>query len=330
VKPAAALTIALAAAASFIVVETKLMTTDARVGKRATTADGNEVARPPPGPGDGTHASAETPAAYTSPYSIVLATPREDLCADFAESPRNDPHQQSDVAFEAWYGADVRAKFGAWGPRPRTYSAPPEIAARDVTWRRERVIAAAEKLIGHGYQHHHLPDWNPPADWPWKSTCAAKNGPGLDCSNLTTFVYDYALGIRFTSDIDEQALLTHVTSFGGEGEIEVERIERGGSFAAFVASLAPADLIFVKNTSGSVSHVVIWLGKAGRSKDGTPLVLDSHGEDTRDANGTLIPCGVEIRPFREQGWYWRSASHALRILRAPTAQAPEQRTPRPK
>ena len=324
------MSIAVAVAATFIVVETKLMTTEARVGKHDADAIPKAAGIPATAPSDVTKLAAEAPAAYASPYAIVLATPRDELCADFAEPPRADPRAESDVAFEGWYAADVRKSFGAWGPRPRTYSAPSSIATRDVTWRRERVIAAAEKLIGYGYQHHHLPDWDPPVDWPWKTTCAAKNGPGLDCSNLTTFVYDYALGIRFPSDIDEQASLTRVTSFGGEGEIEVERIEHGDSYRTFVEALEPADLVFVKNKKDEVSHVVIWLGTTGRSKDGTPLVLDSHGDDTRDVNGALIPCGVRIRPFRENGWYWRSASHALRILRAPTAQGPAQNTPQPK
>lgn len=314
--------------ASFVVVEMKLSSTESKVDSREGVVMASEVRESTAR--DGTHAVPEAPAPYTSPYEIVLTTPRAELCADFAEPPRDDPHQQSDVAFDNWYGADVRTKFGAWGPRPRAYAAPASIAARDVTWRRERVIAAAEKFVGYAYQHHHVPDWNPPADWPWKPTCAARNGPGLDCSNLTAFVYDYALGIRFTSDVEDQAQLARVTSFGGEGEIEVQRIERGGSYRAFVDRLAPADLVFVKNKDEKVSHVVIWLGSTGRAKDGTPLVLDSHGDDTRDANGSIIPCGVRIRPFRESGWYWRSASHALRILSAPTDSRPRSHGSAPK
>ena len=38
--------------------------------------------------------------------------------------------------------------------------------------RRQRVIAVALRYRGYGYQHHHIPDWDPPPEWPWKPTCA--------------------------------------------------------------------------------------------------------------------------------------------------------------
>lgn len=263
---------------------------------------------------------ATAPAAvpeYVSPYSLAFATPKGELTADFALAPRADAHDASDVAYEQWYGAEVRRKFNAWGPRPRLYPAPERIDERDVVWRRERVIASAERLIGYAYQHHHVPDWDPPQDWDWKPTCAGRNGKGLDCSNFTTFVYDYALGIRFTSEVGEQATLRTVKGFGGDGEIAVERIERGDSYRAFVDRLATADLVFVKDRAGELSHVVLWLGSTGHSTDGTPVVIDSHGETVKDARGETIPCGIQIRPFREDSWYWRSASHALRIVKPP-------------
>lgn len=270
-------------------------------------------------------AHAEDPAptsTYTSPYEMVFTTPRSELTADFALEPRSDFKLSSATKYEDWYSAATKEHLGAWGPRPRTYPAPDKLETRSATWRRERVLAAAERLIGYAYQHHHLPDWEPPADWPWKKTCAGANGKGLDCSNFSTFVYDYALGIRFTSDVDEQALLTRVSGPGGEGTLDIERIEPGDSYRALVAKLASADLVFVKNSSGDVSHVVIWLGRCGVSKDGDPLVIDSTSEGTKDALGAVIPCGIRIRPFRETSWYWRSVSHVLRIVRDPVVAAP--------
>jgi hypothetical protein len=44
-------------------------------------------------------------------------------------------------------------------------------------------------------------------------------------------------------------------------------------------------------------------------------VIDSHGEGVKDANGNSIPPGIHLRPFREDSWYNRSASHAHRFLR---------------
>src|SRR5262245_28140682 len=64
-----------------------------------------------------------------------------------------------------------------------------------------------------------------------------------------------------------------------------------------------------------ISHVVIWVGGVGRGPDVTPLILDSHGGGVKDANGASIPCGIQLRPFRERSWYNESASHAIRILR---------------
>jgi hypothetical protein len=79
-------------------------------------------------------------------------------------------------------------------------------------------------------------------------------------------------------------------------------------------SSCTGDLVSIRNRSGKISHVVIWVGAIGRSPDGTPLIIDSHGEDVRDSNGEAIPCGVQLRPFRENSWYNQSASHALRIF----------------
>ena len=48
--------------------------------------------------------------------------------------------------------------------------------------------------------------------------------------------------------------------------------------------------------------------------DGTPLILDSHGEGVKDSNGKSIPCGINLRPFRKNSWYFKSASHAHRLF----------------
>jgi hypothetical protein len=31
----------------------------------------------------------------------------------------------------------------------------------------DRVILVASRWIGNPYQHHHIPDWDPPAGWQW-------------------------------------------------------------------------------------------------------------------------------------------------------------------
>ena len=39
-------------------------------------------------------------------------------------------------------------------------------------------MAAATRLIGYQYQHHHVPDWDPPESWPWKECCGERHGKG--------------------------------------------------------------------------------------------------------------------------------------------------------
>ena len=52
---------------------------------------------------------------------------------------------------------------------------------------RQRVIAVALRFQGYHYQHHHVPDWDPPADWPYKESPLGKQSKGVDCSNFTSF-----------------------------------------------------------------------------------------------------------------------------------------------
>ena len=58
---------------------------------------------------------------------------------------------------------------------------------------------------------------------------------------------------------------------------------------------------------------MLWVGPIGRSPDKTPLVLDSTGGSVVDSNGNHIPCGIHLRPFLENSWYYHSASHAIRV-----------------
>ena len=79
------------------------------------------------------------------------------------------------------------------------------LAQHSVEWQRERVVATAARFLGYDYQYHHIPDWNPPPTWPWKPTSAGHNGKGVDCSNLTSFVFNQGFGIRISSGIHRQA-----------------------------------------------------------------------------------------------------------------------------
>ncbi len=252
-------------------------------------------------------------ATYQSPYSVNFSIPVNKLIGDLQNSERGSPQLESTVPYRDWYRS--REQLGSWGPPARHYPPPHDLASQSVTWKRERIIATALRFQGYGYQHHHIPDWTPPADWAWKETAAGHNGKGVDCSNFTAFVYNQALGIKPNSDVHKQS---EERTFAGPGEgrtSRVERIELPKNYQEMVKTLKTGDLLYVKgNPHSKVTHVVIWVGSIGQGPDGFPLVLDSHGQGVKDSNGNHIPSGIHLRPFREKSWYFESASHASRVL----------------
>ncbi|SIO32736.1 NlpC/P60 family protein [Singulisphaera sp. GP187] len=258
---------------------------------------------------------AEAPErVYHSPYRVEFTVPSTELIGDLERTERGDHRVQAAIPFPQWYSPRTLERWRAWGPRARDYPGPAGLERWTVERKRERVIAVAMRFYGYRYQHHHIPDWNPPAHWPWKSTCAGSNGKGVDCSNLTGFVYNLGFGLRLNTDVEHQAEERAAKGPGEERTTRLRVVELPSSYEERIKMLRTGDLLFIRNRSGKISHVVLWVGPIGRSPDGGPLVLDSHGEDIRDSLGQPIPCGVQLRPFRENSWYNHSASHALRIF----------------
>ncbi len=252
-------------------------------------------------------------AAYASPYSIRLPYSIEELIPDILSGERGDPRNESDLPENDWYD---HSKVGPWGPLPRAYLPPADASGKSAMFKRARIIAVAMRYIGYGYRHHYIPDWNPPAGWHTPKPGGERHdGKGVDCSNFTAFVYNQALGIKFSSDIQKQADMDSASINGSGESITVSVIPRQETLEAWKKILKPGDLIFIRPKSGSgISHVVMWLGEWGISPDGASLVIDSHGEDTRDPNGTLIPNGIYPRPFKDSSWYLSYADHAIRII----------------
>lgn len=248
-------------------------------------------------------------------YGVQFTYSRANLIGDLLDGPRGDRTRESGIAHGNWYSREVRGRYGAWGPPARHYPVPAGAKTQSLEWRRERVIATALLFEGYGYQHHHIPDWEPPTDWPWKPTAVGDNGKGVDCSNFTAFVYNLAFGLKTSGDVHDQSERLHFAALEGENGVTAERISLPGDYDGLVRTLKTGDLLFIRNRAGTVSHVVLWVGPIGRSTGGTPLVLDSHGEDVKDDKGVPIPAGVQLRPFRRNSWYFRSASHALRVFR---------------
>ncbi len=254
--------------------------------------------------------------AYKSPYSVQFSFPEQELIGDMTAGPRGDWKEHASVPHQEWYLPANQARWGYWGPAARHFSPPSGLAAKSPQWSRERLIATALRFTGYSYQHHHVPDWEPPEDWPRDPEQKRPVGKGVDCSNFTAFVYNLALGIKPTGAVKEQALLTSMPGPGpGAGRsIPVRRIELPERHEDFITRLQTGDLLFVKNSRGEISHVVLWVGKIGRSPDGLPLVLDSTGSGSTDAGGVKIPDGVYLRPFKPGSWYFKQASHVLRII----------------
>jgi hypothetical protein len=251
---------------------------------------------------------------YHSPYDLDFTYTRDDLVGDLEHTKRGDPRRQSSTPHEHWYSKKTRHRFGAWGPEQRRYTALPGLAERPLAWKQQRVIAVGSRFIGYEYQHHHVPDWDPPKHWPWKHCCAGRNGRGVDCSNFTTFVYNQGFGIHMSSGIREQSEV-HTALEGRHEHVAVHRIELPADYKARQEILHTGDLLYIRGREdGPVTHVILWVGSIGRSKSGIPLILDSHGDDVVDDNGHHIPCGIHLRPFREDSWYNKCASHAHRIF----------------
>ena len=157
---------------------------------------------------------------YVSPYALRFTSDGGLLNAGFDQPPWNDPASESAQPVASWQAAHDRRLDGtwprgaAWGPAACQYPAP-VLPNRDLAYLRERVIAVAARQIGLAYQHHHIPSWVPPPGWAWSPVEAGANGPGLDCSNFVSFVFNYALGIKLPTAIGLQGAALSLPGPGG-------------------------------------------------------------------------------------------------------------------
>lgn len=254
-------------------------------------------------------------APYESPYAVKFTFPEEELIGDL-QGPRGDWKEQSRLPQPEWNSAATLRGFGSWGPPARHFAPPPGFEQKSPEWMRQRIIATGLRYRGYRYQHHHIPDWEPPAGWPVGKAGLAP-AKGIDCSNFTSFVYNQAVGLKPTSAIQPQATLTEVPGPGADRTTPVTRIERPASYDEFARVLKTGDLLFILGKpGGEVTHVVLWVGEIGQSRNQVPLILDSTGGNRRDENGIAIPDGVQLRPFTPGSWYFRCAAHALRLIPA--------------
>jgi hypothetical protein len=253
-------------------------------------------------------------APYRSPYNLKFRHPLADLEVGLNQPPWNDPHLESEVPARDWYSPRQERTLGVWGPRARQYPPAPGLARRPATWMQDRVILVASRWIGYPNQHHHIPDWDPPEGWPWHKVAYGRNSKGIDCSNFSSFCYNFALGVKLDTGIRPQAKRREVRGPGGRGILTIQTIERA-PYETLITRLQPADLLYIRNDKGRIAHVILWMGVVGVSTDRVPLVLDATGGNHKDADGAKIPIGIHIRPFSANSWYARDFAHAHRIIR---------------
>ena len=253
-------------------------------------------------------------AGYKSPYSVTLSFDVKDLVGDLYQGKRADPKEQSSADFKEWYDVGNQGRWTYWGPPSRHYSAPAGLGEKSAEWKRQRVIAAGMTMVGKGYQPHHIPDWDPPADWPSKPDKKRPVAKGLDCSNFVSFAYNLGLGFKLPSAITTLGDMAEAPGPGEGKRTPVERIELPKDYNDFPKALRTGDILFMKNNDGEVSHAILWVGDIGQSPEKFPLILDSTGDDGIDANGSPIPDGIYLRAFRPTGFYFKQASHAIRVI----------------
>ncbi len=222
------------------------------------------------------------PQQATAPHTRLCATPSSHLWFTY-----RDALPQTPTPPDQWYDQDWT---GGWGPKPAQYPVPtaPYPSITDI----------ARHYLELRYQHHHIPAWDPSATLTGKPN----ESPGLDCSNFTSWVYNYGRGIRFTSDIHQQAAMYEHPHTNANGQpVYMTRIDR--PTPTTLPTLQSGDLLYFWRslpTGGQeISHVAMFTQYLGT----VPYIIDSHG------------VGVTEHPLTgaKDGWYEHHFDHAIRL-----------------
>ncbi|HVE16600.1 MAG TPA: NlpC/P60 family protein [Chthoniobacterales bacterium] len=268
--------------------------------------------------------SFPSPGGYQSPYSFQFTTPEKARTHGWKRAPWNDPAQWSLLPRERWYDREAYRLRSfenlAYGAQPIHFPSLPKVEAMPPALKRERVLTAAQQMIGMHYQHHHLPNFDPypvRPEWPWIKVANGIHGAGQDCSNFVAWVYNYALGIRLSGAVVEASRQTTVPGPDG-GLVNIQAFAKpdGIAYADFIAKLEPGDVIYIRSDAGRISHSVLWVGTLAVDANGKDkyFIIDSTGPDRKDSNGVTIPDGVHLRAFGPNSWYFRDAAVVHRII----------------
>lgn len=268
-----------------------------------------------------------TPYTFNFNFDDVVPTTAKGKDDSFNRNPAN------------WVGS---GSDGFYGPTPPMFRVRQSDLGLSAVDQAKRLVAAAELLVGLPYQHHHSPSFSPSPTDTWGPNIDLVQTPGVDCSDFTGFIYNYALGIELDTGTNNQSLQTLTTQRyrddqGKDGfrnlPISINAKPTGATdllaYQTLVSQLKPGDLIFISGTgpgsppNESAGHVVMWLGNLVSSSDGMPLIVDCTGSSHIDQNNINTPGGIHIRPFAQQGvnsWYWTNMVRWSRVI-------PNQDTP---
>lgn len=217
--------------------------------------------------------AVETPQGSATSPKPFLVISGADPTADFAA---RDKLSQTTVPKSQWCTTGWNS---GWGPHFAVFPSMPSIPAGvdALAWARARFIAAALHFRGLPYKHHHIPAFD-------ATVCTTRDpdlqvGPGLDCSNFTSWVLNYAFGLSMTSSVTSQAGSTDA-----------------GTFIGSPSALQPGDLLFITGSpsSSKITHVALYVDPDHR--------IDSHAS------------GVDLRAWGTSGWPTNSFDHARRPL----------------
>lgn len=258
------------------------------------------------------------PTEYVSPYKLDSLFTFTDLGADFGQRDLLNP---STMDTNQWnnpnapeYGGDTAVQ--TWGPPPEGFGSE-EGYPHNLRWQQQRVLYVAQRYIKTYFQHHYLLQWKPAANWPWDkrdSVTYGKQGPGTDAPNFVAWVYNYALGIHLSPQIDTQYVKLVVNGYGEVPFLNIKVIQKPTTYDSLLSVLEPGDLLYFSEGTGLLQpyHVGIWVGKTD-SKSTDYLILDCYDRRVVDSKGGIVPAGVWIRPFTQGSYYYSSFLKAHRI-----------------
>ncbi len=243
------------------------------------------------------------------------------------------------------------ATAGTWGPRaaPLPVVNVPTVCDA-LSWRQQRVLAVIDKYVNLdlNYCHHHIPGWLPPddSDQPHPKfrvstgenmTCTANRTDasgnivwqGVDCSDFTSWVYNYAFGIPAGGAVMPTGIGQQACDLGVAPGVALDYNRTNIAEVIAAGKLQPGDLLYIMGggTSVQITHVILWTGQqvgvnfdqsrlapdaasyvgSGQSLEGAWVIADSHY------------AGPAYRPFL--GWYQASISHVRRVIGASQAPA---------